>query len=76
MLSELTVPDLKSKSKDLGIKGFGSMNKQELVDAIDKALATSHPLSEHLHGDNQSSNENNHYANLPKFHKFNAKGAK
>lgn len=69
-MREATVSELKSRAKEMGIKGSDGMKKAELIDAISKAQGVDQvkapaPKIE-------SSPEKSDYASHPKFAKFNS----
>ena len=79
-LSKETVPQLKARAKELGIKGFDGLKKADLIQAIlghdgapidkekvDQALADAKAEKE----DSSSSSVKSDYASHPKFAKFN-----
>lgn len=68
-----TVPELKDMAKALGIEGADKMKKAELIEAIESAGPG--PVMESAPEISKSSSESLDYANHPKFHKFNSKGA-
>ena len=67
-LGKETVPQLKARAKELGIKGFDGLKKAELIDAI---IAGPKEQSDEPDAE-KSSPVKSDYASHPKFAKFNS----
>lgn len=78
-MREATVAELKDRAKAMGIHGYGSMNKAQLLAALEKPIESakdSGPEVEKPAEAKKSSDSDIDYAKHPKFHKFKGTGKK
>lgn len=78
-MREATVAELKDRAKELGIKGYASMNKADLIAALEKPIESakkSEQVVESKPEGKKSRQSDIDYAKHPKFHKFKVTGKK